>query len=60
MYYIEKYESKNGWRFRIKANNGRIIADSENYESERSMNRTISQLKKNHNFEKIEESIKNK
>ena len=54
MYKIETYKSKDGPRFRIKSSNGRIIASSEAYASKRSMGRTISILKKEHNFEVTE------
>lgn len=51
MYYIEKYESKDGPRFRIMSKNGKIIASSEAYASRSSRSRTVKNLLKNHNFE---------
>jgi uncharacterized protein YegP (UPF0339 family) len=50
MYYIQKYESKDGPRFRIMSKNGKIIADSEAYSNKSSLSRTINKLVKNHNF----------
>ena len=50
MYYIEKYDSKDGPRFRIKAKNGKIIAHSEAYSSERSRDKTVASLSQNHNM----------
>lgn len=57
MYKIETYESKDGYRFRIKAINGQIIAHSEAYSSKRSMMRTVRILNKDHNFEIVEEKL---
>ena len=51
MYSIEKYDSKDGPRFRIMAKNGRIIAHSEAYINVASRARTIKVLKKDHNFQ---------
>jgi uncharacterized protein YegP (UPF0339 family) len=56
MYTIETYESEDGPRFRIMAKNGRIIADSEAYDTKASRTRTISMLKKDHNFEIVKEA----
>lgn len=55
MYKIETYDSKDGPRFRIKATNGKIIAHSETYNSKGSRSRTVNILKKDHNFEVVEE-----
>ncbi len=51
MYKIEKYESKDGPRFRIVASNGKIIAHSEAYSGKGSRTKTINKLIENHNFE---------
>ena len=50
MYYIKKYHSKDGPRFRIMSKNGKIIAYSEAYASNSSRSRTVKNLVKNHNF----------
>lgn len=55
MYKIETYESKDGPRFRIIASNGQIIAHSEAYKTKSSRTRTVNILKKDHNFEVVEE-----
>tara|TARA_Y100000310_G_scaffold91334_1_gene88691 strand:+ start:9918 stop:10349 length:432 start_codon:yes stop_codon:yes gene_type:complete len=34
MYYIEIYESRNGYRWRIKSKNGEIVQSGENYKTE--------------------------
>ena len=58
MYFIETYDSKDGPRFRIMAKNGRIIAGSEAYANRNSRSRTISNLKKHHNFEVLKNEDK--
>jgi len=55
MYKIETYDAKDGPRFRIIASNGKTIAHSEAYNSKGSRTRTINILKKDHNFEIVEE-----
>jgi uncharacterized protein YegP (UPF0339 family) len=55
MYYISIYDSKDGARFRIMAKNGKIIASSEAYATKSSLNRTVNNLIKNHNFKKRQE-----
>ncbi len=45
IYRIEVYEAKDGWRWRMKAKNGRIIADSgEAYSSRRGAERAAYSL----------------
>lgn len=44
-YRIEVYEAKDGWRWRMKARNGRIVADSaEAYVSERNAHRAAEEM----------------
>lgn len=41
------YPARDGWRWRLVARNGRIVADSgEPYESESNVRRAITRLKK--------------
>lgn len=58
MYVVEKFESKDGPRFRIRAKNGKTIASSEAYASVSSRTRTVNKLVKNHNFKLVEEDKK--
>jgi uncharacterized protein YegP (UPF0339 family) len=39
-YYIETWESKDGWRWRLMHENGNILADSEAYSSKQMMSKT--------------------
>lgn len=43
-FYIEKFNSKDGPRFRIKARNGKVICSSEAYSSKRKRDMTIDSI----------------
>ena len=43
-FYYEKWKSKDGWRFRVKSSNGRIIMSSEAYSSHAKMMQTLERL----------------
>jgi len=55
MYYIQKYNSKDGPRFRIMSKNGKILASSEAYATKSSRSRTINKLLRDHNFKEQDE-----
>lgn len=44
-YTLEHYEAKDGWRWRMKAANGEIVADSaEAYDSESNVKRAMESI----------------
>ena len=43
-YYIEVWESKDGWRWRLMHENGNILADSEAYSSKQMMSKTADNV----------------
>ncbi|RLF49980.1 MAG: DUF1508 domain-containing protein [Thermoplasmata archaeon] len=43
-FYYEIWKSKDGWRFRVKASNGRTIMSSEAYSSRTKMIHTLERL----------------
>jgi len=58
-YYVQPWQSKNGWRFRIKHRNGQIIASSEAYSTKQAMEKTLKTLTKQLGL-KIKEKIEYK
>lgn len=43
--FVSTYEAKDGWRWRLKARNGRIVAESgESYYSEHECERAVNRL----------------
>jgi len=57
-YFIEPWKSKDGWRFRLRHKNGRIIASSEAYSNKRNMSISVNALVKATSFSVIEKTDK--
>ncbi|HWW10972.1 MAG TPA: DUF1508 domain-containing protein, partial [Brevundimonas sp.] len=48
MYYIEKWKAADGWRWRFKEDNGKIMAESgEGYASEQGCDQALQKVRRN-------------